>query len=436
MAYAAGFGSWRVLFTTLLLCGLALLAGCRPAGQPRRGWARLAVLADQHPNRAMLDDLDHRLQGLEDQRAKLLGDAAGPAAPAQVTEATPAVPALPAPARAALPASPSEQVDTQALSVLRRTLTRQAERNAIRAERTLRAESDAKLAKTRAALRAAADAALDAAAKEEGATVLSLELKREYAARRLAATNNLVRDMRQRGVAATAQAKAERQFAAQYPRDARVQARAEKAEAYAASTARRLASLQEQAAVQTEELVIAAANLADATAHRQARYAEIDETMQRNLDVAAAKSTAAMKARLAELRDAATHDIQQQVAKEADRLAEARRRELPPAPAPEVSFPALPAGELRLETKTVETGVRQAEAKAGRTVLVALADIERGMQDLRSERAKVAAEITAETRTLAVAVAAKHGVILTLNRRDGAEVTAQLQSWLGAFWPK
>ncbi len=392
------------------------------------------MLAAQHPNRAMLDDLDRRLQGLADQRAKLLGDTPGLPAPAAMTAVTPAIPALRAPGAAVVPTSPSEQQDSRALSVLRRTLTRQAERVLIRAERTLQTEADAALARERARLRAAADAELDAAARMEGQPVLALDVKREFAARRLAATRELVRDMQQRYLGAAAQAKEERKYAS--PTDARAQARATKAEAYAESTGRRLAMLQEQAVTQQAELDTVTAALAAAKAHRAARYAEIHARMQRSQDTAAAKSTAAVKMKLAELRDTTAHEIRQQVAKEADRLADERRRELPPVPAPEVSFPAIPAGELRLDTATVEAGVRLAEAKAGRTVLVGVADIEHSMQTLRAERARVAAQITEETRTLAVAVAAKRGIILTFDRADGEDVTRQMQAWMAAYWPR
>jgi hypothetical protein len=430
-------GSWRLLFTALLLLGALSLAGCRKENpSPQRGWVRVSALAARHPNQAMLADLDRRLAGLDAQRAHLLDDVAGVLPPAEVTEETPALPALAAPATAVTPASPTERIDAQNLTALRRTLTRQAERAFVRTERTLHADADVQLMQARERLRAAADDAGAQAAREDGAAVLALELKQQFALRQ--AENHLARvtTQQQQDAGAEAQAKSERGYATANPRDKRAKERAAKAEAWAAYTVRRLARMQEDLRAARAHLDAVTRDLTTARARLKARQAAIDAALQRGNDAAVADSARRLREKVAALRDRMAHDIDQQVAKEADRLTEERKSELPAAPPVAVAFPPVPAGTLRLDTSAVHDGVQRGEATARQATAAAVQDIARTMARLRAERSAAERRIREDTRAVAAALAAQRGIILTFDRRDGQDMTPRVRNWLAEYWPR
>ncbi|OPZ81911.1 MAG: hypothetical protein BWY76_02883 [bacterium ADurb.Bin429] len=154
------------------------------------------------------------------------------------------------------------------------------------------------------------------------------------------------------------------------------------------------------------------------------------------MDAAVADSAKRLNEQLTALRARAKHAIDQQVAKEAARLAQERQRELPPAPPVCVAFDPVPAGELRLETADLRDAVTADDGAASRGAAASAQVVDRAIARLTTERAEMAARIEEDTRAIAASLAAQRGIILVFNRRAGADMTRDVQHWLEEYWPR
>ncbi len=384
----------------------------------------------------MLDDLDRRLAGLSAQRARLLGDAGGAPPPTDIAQDTPALPAPPAAESAAAPPSPTATIHARQLAALLRTLERQADRDLLREEQALRADAARQVAAARERLRAETDTAIERAAREDGFAVQALDIRRTVAQEQVKTKLLLIADLQRKDAGADAQAKAARTYADAYPGDKRARERAEKTEAWAKYTARRMDVLQEDARAATARLETITRDLGRARARLRARLNALDAAYQRDVDAAVADSATRLNDTLAALRARAKQTMAQQVTHEADRLAQERLRELPPAPPVRVAFNAVPAGELRLETADLRDAVMHADAAARQGGAAAVQAVDRVIARLTAERAAMAARIAEDTRALAASLAAQRGILLAFDRRAGADMTGDVQRWLGEYWPR
>jgi hypothetical protein len=395
---------------------------------------RLEALTALHPNAAMLTELDRRLAVLQAQRARILGQSSPAPAPDGVSEATPALPAIASPAPEPLAASPTAGVAVKDLVALRATLTRQHERELIRRQRSLQTTAAADLQREYARLEAEADARRQQAHQDARQPISAAELRLGQAAQRLATQEDWKRRADRQAEEADRKAETLRLYADAHPKDKRAAAQAAAQDAWCVR-AHAAAAAQEK-----EYKTVKQKYYELDTAAFDAQQALTDALQTIDDDLATARKTAAdasagrLADAVAQLKVDVRKSIDVEVAKEAARLTQEAKQEMPPSATPTIIDSEVPAGRLALESAAVARGVRGGETAAAGSHAAALRAIDAAVADLQTERARVREAIRLDTRAMAITLAAQHGYLLAIDRRAGRDLGAPMRRWLHDYW--
>jgi len=427
-AIGAGMRGVLPLLLALLVVGLA---GCRRPEPPARGWVQLAALRPLHPNQAMLADIDHRLDALAAQRARLLAQPDAPLPPAYIPLDMPAADPLPAPTPVSAPPRPVVAAEPR-LAELRDRLTEEMTRQYDRLRQQAETERSAAYQTKERALQADADEQRKAAAAPFNLRIPTAKVRLRLADEQAA---------RAKDDAGAAQVQADR---AREHADAVIRTYTKapekhhqeisKAEEDAKYYLTRADRLREYAAAQQEAAQAVAAQLDADTRALAAAQAQIEVELQQRLAAVDREQTQAMRDRLAEWRRQAEDAITSRLAERAARLTDENTRPGAAPPSP-IDFPALPlrpmttrSGPLRVAVNTTNFHALQRRLDDARAIDVTV-------NKLSAERKQLLQSIDRDTRAAALAVAAQHNYTLTFDHPAGRNLTPTLRRWLADYWP-
>ncbi|HEY3379182.1 MAG TPA: hypothetical protein VGL77_17005 [Armatimonadota bacterium] len=366
-------------FTALvLLSGAMALMGCR---QPvvtaaRLGWVEIDALQALHPSQGLVSDLDHRLQALAAQRARLLEPTPAETPPARGLISLPAYASLPAPTPPARPDYHTQELIAQESSALQRVLERDQARRFAGLQRDLIRKYSAERDRLWTELTAHAAESRRGIQIDYSQPLVSAKLSRGAASRW-----------------------AERQPAA---------------------AAARLA----QANARYEEISGQYAQALD----------NVDAELIRAKRNAQAKTTAALHTEVIRL-DAQLHqEYAQLFAQENARVVQEYGREtMKPVVVPTMPFMALPAVAIALETPEIAAQFQHSAAEATDRAL-AVHGIDQSIVRLQAERTALLRAIEQETRAVVTSLATQHGYRLSATRQTGVRLTAKMRAWLEEYW--
>ncbi|MHB9131623.1 MAG: hypothetical protein ACYDBB_11115 [Armatimonadota bacterium] len=414
-------GPWGIAFTALVLAGvLSLGAGCRQPAPPVHGWVKIDALTALHPNQRMIADIDVRLQGLTSQRAQILAQPAFTPSPAVIEQPTPLLPALKSPTATRTPKIPTEELNTEDLKALWRSLTQEMERQYTRKEREERAKYAEGMGEKLAALAQSAEAQRGKVDRQFRQPLISDEMRYTTAKARETPAINIWKTA-ERG------AEAAKSTALNRPNDTAALARAQQESEREKRAKDHLAAVQQEIKTLKEQWESDRQRYTDAIAGINTRFAK---------EKAAVEEAGAheLEMRLDALWQQMLDDIEQRIAGEAMRLSAETPRQTPPAANRQLTFSEVPAGALRVQAPELTRAYAAANERAQQSQDAAVRAIDDSVRALRERRQALTGEIEQDTRAAANSVARLHGYQLTPTNVQAVDITNNVRQWLSEYW--
>ncbi|MHB9023259.1 MAG: hypothetical protein ACYC7E_03665 [Armatimonadota bacterium] len=349
---------------------------------------RLNALLALHPHRALLADIDARVEGLRRQRAHVLQQSSLTTPPPESVFPTPPLAALPAPEPSPVTGVSSHKVNQQDLKALSRTLRNETERQYERQARGIRAEYDRALqARLVQIERVAADSRrlLDEQYRD---VLLGEELRMGLMSKSTPRTS-----IRQRpGAAAT---------------------------------------------VTTPPTILEKISLLRDDPRRSyaAGVSKIDAELIEARKIAEQENKRALMERLQNLRQQLEESLRTRIDEEVARLDIGEEGAVQPAPLPPMSFQEIPGGSLRVTADSMAHEFAAANVRTAQGRQETVRAIDRSIAELLAQRRQVQAEMRVDTRKAVESLAIQHGYRVSIDARAGEEITAAMRGWLAAYWP-
>ncbi len=426
-----------MLFAALLLC--AMLSGCRKPVPPTAGWVRLSALTPLHPNQAMVDDLDRRLEGLAEQRRRLLDRQTFALPPEYVREESPPLATLPSPAPsrlpglAALPVKSPERVRSRQLA--------EEDRSFLRHEREQRMKIAEEMPVIEATLRHKASNEKDAIAQRYRADILQSGWN-------LALLESRVRTARRE--ADTAKDRYESNRASLEAKKAFLSSQQQLKSRQRTKLAKEIAEQQqrvEQQSARNAALAREAAKLDAEAATLRAKYerdrrnyegeggelARVDQKLTAALAAASARNESI----LAQMKVA--HRNRRQAIeqwKPSPEPSAERSRDIETVTTPTFDMAETPTHPLEIETLEFHHSINNANFKSLQQRLAAVRTIDETVHRLTLRRIALTGVIARDTADAARSVALQHGFQITVDQPTGKDVTNDVRAWLGGYWPE
>ncbi|HEY3418742.1 MAG TPA: hypothetical protein VGM23_17850, partial [Armatimonadota bacterium] len=162
---------------------------------------------------------------------------------------------------------------------------------------------------------------------------------------------------------------------------------------------------------------------------------KIDEELAEARKIAEQENKRALMERLQDRRQQMEAGLLKRIDEEVALLDIGAEGAAQPTPLSAMRFPEVPGGHLRVSAagmaeQFTATNVRDAQ---GRREAVQV--IDRSITELLAQRRQMLTDINADTRSAVVSLAMQHGYRVSIDMRNGPEITAAMRNWLAAYWP-